>query len=150
MVWDDTMQEPTAADHGDVLYNIGVNQTYNCSCFRLHFHELPTSFVNTITSTNFTFTFMLQQNRGIITNCCVSPVKFFACRKVTNDRQIHGGKARHPSGRGENYQMSSSSCGSLSFQIEIVTFHIYLFLGLHFHSRLKLLKLDHIYISFSG
>jgi len=23
MVWDDTMQEPTAADHGDVLYNIG-------------------------------------------------------------------------------------------------------------------------------
>merc|ERR1719348_2627352 len=23
MVWDDAMQEPTAADHGDVLYNIG-------------------------------------------------------------------------------------------------------------------------------
>ena len=25
MVWDDAMQEPTAADHGDVLYNIGIN-----------------------------------------------------------------------------------------------------------------------------
>ena len=75
MVWDDAMQEPTAADHGDVLYNIGVNQTYNALVFTC-FHKLPTSFVNTITSTNFTFTFMLKQNRGLITNCCVSPVKF--------------------------------------------------------------------------
>ena len=35
MVWDDAMQEPTAADHGDVLYNIGVNQACNYSCFHL-------------------------------------------------------------------------------------------------------------------
>ena len=27
MVWDDAMQEPTAADHGDVLYNIGINSS---------------------------------------------------------------------------------------------------------------------------
>ena len=101
MVWDDTMQEPTAADHGDVLYNIGVNQTYKCSCFRLHFHKLPTSFVNTITSTNFTFTFMLQQNRGIIANCCVSPVKFFLAGKspmigryMEARRDIHPGEVK--------------------------------------------------------
>ena len=28
MIWDDAMQEPTAADHGDVLYNIGINSFF--------------------------------------------------------------------------------------------------------------------------
>ena len=33
MVWDDAMQEPTAADHGDVLYNIGINLLQTAALF---------------------------------------------------------------------------------------------------------------------